>query len=71
MADYMVPDPHGGKDIPGYNRATPGFAGAILDLVKSLAQQFAPRSIMQRPQAINQAVDQASNPQGNSLGNQF
>jgi hypothetical protein len=37
--------------------ASPGFSGAILDLVRSLAQSFAPRGIVQRPQAIQSAVN--------------
>lgn len=51
---------------------SPGFGGAILDLLKSLVGATAPRAVVQRPTAINQAVDQASSAQSSdSLGGQF
>jgi len=57
---------------PRYNVATPGVSGAISDAVRALALRFAPRAIVQRRGAINQAVDQASDsPQTTDLGNQF
>lgn len=71
-----------GNPIPGrsyspsgvlqVNHATPGFSGAISDLVGALAKAFAPPQITRRRQSIDQAVDQASgSPQTNDLGDQF
>lgn len=74
--DY-VPGPNG-EPIPHYNNATPGVGGAIQDLIRVLAQAFAPRGITQagprREQAISQAVGgggQSNSPQTTDLGNQF
>jgi hypothetical protein len=51
---------------------TPGAAGAIGDLVAALARAFAPQALTQRPQKVNQAIDEASgSPQTNDLGQQF
>jgi hypothetical protein len=41
-----------------YQSGTPGFSGAIMDLMKALASSFAPRSIVDRGRAINGAVEQ-------------
>ena len=43
---------------------TPGFSGAIVDLMRALASSFAPRSIVQRPQLLQQqiAANDGSNP---------
>lgn len=49
---------------------SPGFGGAILDLLKSLVGATAPRSVTQRPGQIAQAVEQAA-PVDSSLGRQF
>ena len=49
---------------------TPGFAGALLDLIKALSGATAPRAITQRHAAIEQGINQADpGPQG--LGNEF
>lgn len=49
---------------------TPGFSGAIVDLMRALASSYAPRSIVQRPQALQNGIAQndGSNP---PLGQQF
>lgn len=65
-----VPAPGGGQMPSRSGAASPGFSGAILDLLRSLSQNFAPRSMTQRPQVINQAVDGSQGaPQG--LGDQL
>lgn len=50
--------------------ADPGFAGAIMQLIHSLASSFAPKSITNARQRTNQAVD-AADPGPDSLGNKF
>jgi hypothetical protein len=40
--------------------ADPGFAGAIMALIHSLAGSFAPKSITQSKARTNEAVDRAS-----------
>lgn len=68
---YYRDDGKGGQ-VPVYSQATPGFAGALLDAIRSMAGAVAPRSIVQRRPLINQAVDQPSqSPQTTDLGNQF
>lgn len=47
---------------------TPGFAGAILDLMKALSGAFAPRSIVQRGKSLDKQIDEGS---GKGLGDQF
>lgn len=42
-----------GQQVPVYNNATPGFGGAISDMVRALAMALAPRSITQRRQNID------------------
>jgi hypothetical protein len=71
MADYYAQE--GNQQVPVFNRATPGFAGAIIDAVRALSQTFAPRSIAQRKQGVDQAVAQGAgeHPQTSDLGNQF
>lgn len=46
----------------------PSFAGAIMQLIHSLASSFAPKSITNIKARTDQAVDKAS---GNDLGQQF
>ena len=53
----------------------PSFGGAIVALMRALSSSFAPRGLVQRPQVINGAVEQAAGaPQGapssGGLGNQ-
>lgn len=52
---------------------TPGFGGAILDLIKSLASSFAPRAIVHRGQNVEDAInrDSGAPPAGKGLGDQF
>jgi hypothetical protein len=51
---------------------SPGVSGAISDMIGALARAFAPRAIVNRPQRINGAVEEASGaPQTSDLGNQF
>lgn len=70
MADYTVPDPKTGKPIPGYNRATPGFSGALLDIMKALFG--APGSGGQARQGhYDQIINQQSGEPPTNLGNQF
>lgn len=65
------PGPNG-TQIPIYQQSTPGFGGALLDIIKAISGAVAPRGLTQRGQKIDQAVDQASNsPQTTDLGNQF
>ena len=48
---------------------SPGVSGAISDMIGALAKAFAPKGLTQRPQRINQAVDEASQaPQTSDLG---
>lgn len=58
--------------IPGHV-GTPGFGGAILDLLKALVPHIAPQGIVQRPQVVGNAI--AAQEQGNaappSLGSQI
>lgn len=42
---------------PSSSPASPGLSGAIKDAVSAVADYVAPRSITQRKQKINQAVD--------------
>lgn len=49
---------------------SPGFSGAVHDLVQAVAGAIGPKSITQRQQKIKQGVDQAD-PQPSDLGNQF
>jgi hypothetical protein len=75
MADQYAPfDPNGGTapmapppGAPVQRQATPGFSGAILDAVKAIAQALAPKSITQRGQVVDQAVNRDSG----ALGDQF
>lgn len=57
------------SSVPG----SPGFSGAIMDLLASLAKSFAPRGIVQHPQAVQQAI--GAQEQGNAapptLGSQI
>lgn len=70
MADYYAQE--GDQQVPVFNRATPGFAGAIIDAVRAASLMFAPKSITQRRQKIDQQVEQADpHPQTTDLGNQF
>lgn len=45
---------------PSSSPASPGLSGAIKDAVSAVADYVAPRSITQRKQKINQAVDDGS-----------
>lgn len=63
---YVDPD----SGVLQVRSGTPGISGAISDAIKALAMAFAPKAITQRPQQINQAVDQAD-PGPQSLGQQF
>jgi hypothetical protein len=36
---------------------TPGFAGAIVDLMRALQSSFAPRSVVNRGAVLNNAID--------------
>jgi hypothetical protein len=67
--DYR-PGPQG-QQVPVYNNATPGPAGAIHDFVAALTRAFAPKSITQRSAKLDQGVEQndASNPP--KLGDSF
>lgn len=42
---------------PSSSPGSPGLSGAIKDAVSAVADYVAPRSIVQRKQKINQAVD--------------
>jgi bifunctional ADP-heptose synthase (sugar kinase/adenylyltransferase) len=45
--------------------------GAIHSMIAALAQAFAPRAVVQRPQAIEQAVNGASGAPQPGLGHEF
>ena len=74
-------DPTDDGTQPAYNAqgvrqvrsGTPGFSGAIGDLVAALAKAWGPgRTLSQRGAKIDQAVDeQSGSPQTNDLGSQF
>jgi len=71
-----MPDPTyytnaAGRQIPVFNEATPGFVGAIRDLIKSLAMEAAPRAIVQRPAVLRNAERDATGDAAQPLGNQF
>jgi len=51
----------------GAQAATPEAQGAIHALIAALASAFAPRSIMQRPKALQQQEDAATGSQAPSL----
>lgn len=55
------------SSVPG----TPGFSGAIQDLLAALAKSFAPRQITNRAGAVNTAVDQNSGGAPPTLGSQI
>jgi hypothetical protein len=42
---------------------TPGFAGAIIDLMRALQSSFAPRSLTQRGQYLNQRINDETDQQ--------
>jgi hypothetical protein len=75
MADVITQDEQGRTYRNGVLQAhtgSPGVSGAISDMIGALAKAFAPRAITQRPQRIENAVDEASGaPQTSDLGNQF
>lgn len=45
------------SDPINHQTGTPGFAGAIIDLMRSLQSTLAPRSIAQRGQYLNQQIE--------------
>lgn len=58
---------------PSSMHATPGFAGALLDAIKSLVGASAPRAIVQHKTALDNAIDSASGQPApsDSLGEHF
>jgi len=59
-------------DQPNKRVASPGISGAIKDAVAAVSNAVAPKSITQRKQRIDGAVEQASDsPQTTDLGQQF
>jgi len=58
---------------PSSVAGTPGISGAIKDLMTALSAAFAPKSLTQRGQKLDQTIGQASggNPTGGNLGDQF
>lgn len=50
--------PGGAPPTPG--AMDPSFAGAIMALIKSLAQNFAPKGVVDAKARTNQSIDQAS-----------
>jgi hypothetical protein len=50
---------------------SPGLSGAIGDAIAALSKAFAPRSIVQRPQKIDQGVDQNVGDAPPTLGSQI
>jgi hypothetical protein len=77
MADQITQDENGNTYRNGvlqtHSNASPGVSGAISDMVKALAQAFAPKSITQRGAKVAQAIDQADPTPANSgaMGDQF
>lgn len=56
-----------GRQIPVGHSGTPGFSGAILDAIRAIAQQVAPRGLVQRPQAVQGAIAQGEGGLGDQL----
>lgn len=74
QTQYVPPaNAPGAAPIPSRTgAASPGFAGAILDMIRALSQSFAPRAITGHPSATQGAIDAQS--QGNpapGLGEQL
>lgn len=60
------------QDGPKKRVASPGISGAIKDAVGAIAGAVAPKSITQRKQRIEGAINEDSgSPQTTDLGNQF
>lgn len=55
------------SSVPG----SPGFSGAIMDLLASLAKSFAPHSITARGPIVNNAVNAATGDAPPTLGSQI
>ena len=49
-----------------YQTGTPGFSGALMDMIKALASSLGPKSITQHKSQLNQQEQQAQ-----GLGNEF
>lgn len=64
---YSNPISGAPSSVPG----TPGFGGAIQDLLAALAKSFAPRQITNRAGAVNTAVDQNAGGTPPTLGSQI
>lgn len=77
MADQITQDEQGRTYRNGVLQTSsapaPGAANAIQALVSALASAFAPKSITQQPQRMQQQMQQAEGtaPQGGDLGSQF
>ena len=67
----MPQAPPAAAPVPTFASGTPGVAGAIYDAIKAISDAVAPRSIVQRRQAIDQAVERADPSPGSVLGNVF
>lgn len=67
---YYTQNPQG-QPIPVRQTGTPGVSGAIQDMIAALAKAFAPRSIVQRQQSIDQSVGQNDGSQTPKLGDEF
>jgi|GEM_PF-6310041 len=71
MADQTTQDENGKVYKNGrlqVQSGTPGVGGAISDAVKALQSAFAPRSLTQRGQRTDKAIDEDS---GSNLGDKF
>ena len=64
MADQITQDEQGRTYRNGVlqtsSSPSPTVSGAIQSAIAALAQAFAPRALLQRPQAVNQAVEAAA-----------
>jgi len=74
MADRIETDDDGKTYKNGVlqvKSGSPGVGGAISDAVSALQKAFAPKSLTQRGQKLDQQIDEESGAPASSLGNQF
>ena len=76
MADRITQDENGRTFKNGVLQTSsspdPSASGAIQAMIAALAHAFAPRSLTDRAQVVNGAVDaQSGAPQNSQLGDQF
>lgn len=74
QVSYVPPANGSGGIVPSRSgAASPGFAGAILDLIRALSQGGAPRSVVQHPSAVGAAIgaQERGNASPGGLGDQL